>query len=533
MASKLNVYGLSLARLTDLLVTSLNLPKYRGKQLYDGLFKQKQLLDSVKTLSAAQKEALRAAFEFTPGSITQQHRSTDGTVKFLIQPPETGDAVKAVEAVYIPEFGAPGRSRARGGSKSAVIMPRRAGGQRGGGSGAVVAPELIEVVDCDDEEDEDEDAFSEDSDDDAEGASTARRVGAPELSGKGRARGTLCVSSQVGCGLACTFCHTGTQRFNGNLTPADIVGQVVVAMRSDAFQRPSTAAPAGSPSSSPTSSGSGGLPVLPPINHIVFMGQGEPLLNWRNVSAAINILTCPDGLGLAPRRITVSTSGVAPVIPRIATETPGVQLAVSLHAPNDELRSRIMGINKQYPLAALLPACKEFLQLRAAGGKGGATASSAPAGRPKPSARGASSSSSSMAQYTPAARRNRVTFEYVMLAGVNDSLDHARQLRALLFKYFDRAQAHVNLIPFNPWPGSPYEASPWSAITDFQRVVMDDKGLRTTIRRSRGDDVLGACGQLKSSAESKVVRRAAAGGAGSCSTGTGSGDSGSAAPASC
>lgn len=247
-------------------------------------------------------------------------------------------------------------------------------------------------------------------------------------------RATLCVSSQVGCSLACTFCHTGTQAFMGNLSSGDILRQF-------------WALPAS---------------IRALVTNFVFMGQGEPLYNWKALSQAVAILTdTKGGLGVGRGKITVSTSGVAPLIPRIASEL-GVNLAISLHAPTDELRTSIMPINKTYSLEALMEACAQYI----------AHASCA---------------------------TRRISFEYVMLAGINDSPEQAHQL-AHLVKHFP---AHVNLIPFNPWPGAPYKCSPSTVIDEFSRILEQERGVPTTIRRARGRDIMAACGQLKSNELSK------------------------------
>jgi len=240
-------------------------------------------------------------------------------------------------------------------------------------------------------------------------------------------RGTLCVSSQVGCAMDCPFCATGRQGFNRNLSADEIVGQVMLARQelgADATQR---------------------------ISNIVFMGMGEPLANLRAVTRAADILLDDLGFGLSRRRVTISTSGLVPQIRKLA-ETSNVALAVSLHAPNDELRDRLVPINRRYPIDELLLACWD---------------------------------------YARSANLKDVTFEYVMLAGVNDSLDHARQLARLLAN----RPAKVNLIPFNPFPGTRYRCSSEARIREFQEIVMAG-GLIATVRKTRGDDIDAACGQL-------------------------------------
>ncbi|MDX1581725.1 MAG: 23S rRNA (adenine(2503)-C(2))-methyltransferase RlmN, partial [Alphaproteobacteria bacterium] len=253
-------------------------------------------------------------------------------------------------------------------------------------------------------------------------------------------RGTLCVSSQVGCTLTCKFCHTGTQRLVRNLTAAEIVQQVMVA-RDDLGEWPSPS--------------DGRL-----LSNVVLMGMGEPLYNFDQVKAALEIIMDAEGISLSRRRITLSTSGVVPLMERCGAET-GVNLAVSLHAVRDDVRNEIMPINKKYPLHELLSAC---------------------------------------ANYPGASNARRITFEYVMLKGINDSLDDARELVRLLHRY--NIPAKVNLIPFNPWPGSVYECSDWETIEAFSDYVFN-AGISAPIRMPRGRDILAACGQLKSESEKK------------------------------
>jgi 23S rRNA (adenine2503-C2)-methyltransferase len=246
-------------------------------------------------------------------------------------------------------------------------------------------------------------------------------------------RGTLCVSSQVGCTLTCKFCHTGTQKLVRNLNPAEIVGQLLVA-RDSLNDWPSTA-----PGRK--------------VTNVVMMGMGEPLYNFDNVKAALKIVIDGDGLALSKRRVTLSTAGVVPMITRAGAEI-GSGLAISLHAVRDELRDVIVPINKKYPIAELLEACRT---------------------------------------YPGASNARRITFEYVMLKGVNDSLAEARELVRLLAGI----PAKINLIPFNPWPGAPYECSPWSQIEKFAEIV-NKAGYASPVRTPRGRDIMAACGQLKS-----------------------------------
>jgi len=261
-------------------------------------------------------------------------------------------------------------------------------------------------------------------------------------------RGTLCVSSQVGCTLNCTFCHTGTQAWARNLSAAEIVGQVMVARdRLGDF-------PGGTPPDDGglVPSGEG----VRAVSNIVFMGQGEPLYNFDGVREAIAVLTDGEGLSLSKRRITVSTSGVTPEMKRLGEEC-GTMLAVSLHATNDPLRDKLVPLNRRYPIQQLLKACRD---------------------------------------YPGASNARRITFEYVMLKGVNDSPAEAKALVRML----KGLPAKINLIPFNPWPGSPYECSDWETIEKFSEIVFN-AGYASPVRTPRGRDILAACGQLKSETE--------------------------------
>jgi 23S rRNA (adenine2503-C2)-methyltransferase len=258
-------------------------------------------------------------------------------------------------------------------------------------------------------------------------------------------RGTLCISSQVGCTLTCTFCHTGTQKLVRNLTAGEILAQLLVA-RDRLGDFPDKDTPAGA--------------IVPAegrkVTNIVMMGMGEPLYNFEHVKKALLIASDGDGLSLSKRRITLSTSGVVPEIYRTGEEI-GVMLAISLHAVRDELRNELVPINKKYPLEKLMEACRAYPGLSNA---------------------------------------RRITFEYVMLKGVNDSLQDARDLVRLL----KGVPAKINLIPFNPWPGSNYECSDWEQIEKFADFV-NQAGYASPIRTPRGRDILAACGQLKSESE--------------------------------
>jgi 23S rRNA (adenine2503-C2)-methyltransferase len=265
-------------------------------------------------------------------------------------------------------------------------------------------------------------------------------------------RGTLCVSSQVGCTLTCSFCHTGTQRLVRNLTAAEIVAQLVIA-RDRIGDWPDQLPP-----------DDGFLPREAPrfITNIVFMGMGEPLYNTQEVIDAISVLADNEGLSLSRRRITVSTSGVVPQIERLGAEA-NTMLAISLHAVRDELRNELVPINRKYPIQTLLDSCRAYPGLSNA---------------------------------------RRITFEYVMLKGVNDTDADARELVRLL----KGIPAKINLIPFNPWPGSKYECSDWDRIERFSDIVYR-AGYASPVRTPRGRDILAACGQLKSETE-KIRARA-------------------------
>jgi 23S rRNA (adenine2503-C2)-methyltransferase len=260
-------------------------------------------------------------------------------------------------------------------------------------------------------------------------------------------RGTLCISSQVGCTLTCTFCHTGTQKLVRNLTAGEIVGQIMLARdRIKDWPDDITANP------KPPSSGRY-------VTNVVLMGMGEPLYNFDNVKTAINIASDGEGLSLSKRRITLSTSGVVPEIVRAGDEI-GSALAISLHGTTDEIRNKLVPLNKKYPIAELLDACRN---------------------------------------YPGVSNAKRITFEYVMLKDVNDTKEDAKRLVKLLAGI----PAKVNLIPFNPWPGSAYVCSEWDTIENFAEIL-NNAGYASPVRTPRGRDIMAACGQLKS--ESMKVR---------------------------
>ncbi|WP_254894380.1 MULTISPECIES: 23S rRNA (adenine(2503)-C(2))-methyltransferase RlmN [Xanthomonas] len=265
-----------------------------------------------------------------------------------------------------------------------------------------------------------------------------------------KGRGTLCVSSQVGCGLNCTFCSTATQGFNRNLTTAEIIGQVWVAARH-----------------------LGNVPHQQRrLTNVVMMGMGEPLMNFDNVVRAMSVMRDDLGYGLASKRVTLSTSGLVPMIDRLSTES-DVSLAVSLHAANDALRESLVPLNKKYPIAELMESCARYLR--------------------------------------SSKKRDSVTFEYTLMKGINDQPEHARQL-ARLMRQFDNAvqskdAGKVNLIPFNPFPGTRYERSGETEIRAFQKILLDAQVL-TMVRRTRGDDIDAACGQLKGQVMDRTRRQA-------------------------
>jgi len=264
-----------------------------------------------------------------------------------------------------------------------------------------------------------------------------------------KGRGTLCVSSQVGCGLNCTFCSTGTQGFNRNLSTAEIIGQVWVAAKH-----------------------LGNVPHHQrKLTNVVMMGMGEPLLNFDNVVRAMSLMRDDNGFGLANKRVTLSTAGLVPMIDKLS-EVSDVSLAVSLHAPFDELRTQLVPLNKKYPIAELMDACVRYAMR-------------------KP--------------------RTSITFEYTMMKGINDQPEHARGLVKLMRRIDAQVQrantAKVNLIPFNPFPGTRYERSEDSEIRDFQTILLENQVL-TMVRRTRGDDIDAACGQLKGQVMDRTRRQA-------------------------
>jgi 23S rRNA (adenine2503-C2)-methyltransferase len=277
-------------------------------------------------------------------------------------------------------------------------------------------------------------------------------------------RGTLCISSQVGCTLNCSFCHTGTQRLVRNLTPQEIVGQILIAR--DALGDWAGATDRRDGPLPPADAASGASDRR--ITNVVLMGMGEPLYNFDNVRDAMAIAADGDGLAFSRRRITLSTSGVVPEIPRWGAEA-GTMLAISLHATDDALRDRLVPINRKYPIAELLAAARAYPGLSNA---------------------------------------RRITFEYVMLKGVNDSLAEAKALVRLLAGI----PAKINLIPFNPWPGTEHECSDWEQIERFAEIV-NRAGYASPVRTPRGRDIMAACGQLRSESQKRAASERAEPGA--------------------
>jgi 23S rRNA (adenine2503-C2)-methyltransferase len=363
MAEKTNLLDLTLPKLTEWVAAQGEKP-FRAKQLFQWIHQRGVAdFDAMTDLAKSLREKLAERAEVRVPAILSEHRSADGTVKWLF---DVGVG-NGIETVFIPE-------------------------------------------------------------DD---------------------RGTLCVSSQVGCALDCKFCSTGRQGFNRDLAVGEIVGQLRVAnkrlaeLQADGFSYRLTPE---------------ALPAAKPVSNVVMMGMGEPLNNFAAVTDAMEVMLDDLAYGLSRRRVTLSTSGVVPHIRKLKERLP-VALAVSLHAPNDAIRSRIMPVNDAYPIATLLEACRDYLE---------------------------------------AAPRDFITFEYVMLKGVNDAPDHAKELVRTL----EGTPAKVNLIPFNAFPDSGFEKTAPDRVRLFQKVLLD-AGIVATVRRTRGDDIDAACGQLAG----KVVNR--------------------------
>jgi len=373
VAEKTNLLDFTLPALTEWFAAQAEKP-FRAKQVYKWIHQRGvDDFDAMTDLAKSLREKLKEIAQVKPPAILSEHRSTDGTVKWLF---DVGIG-NGIETVYIPE-------------------------------------------------------------DD---------------------RGTLCVSSQVGCALDCKFCSTGRQGFNRDLAVSEIIGQLWVANRRlEEMERQGISTrladpddPSPEPSRSPR-----------PVSNVVMMGMGEPLNNFQPVVDAMSIMLDDHAYGLSRRRVTLSTSGVVPNIRKLAQALP-VALAVSLHAPNDEIRSRIMPVNDAYPIAKLLEACREYLEV---------------------------------------SPRDFITFEYVMLKGVNDAPDHAKELARLL----KSVPSKVNLIPFNPFPDSGFETTEMDRVKRFQQVLLD-AGFIATIRRTRGDDIDAACGQLAGQVVNRMKKK--------------------------
>ena len=373
MEGKTNLLNFTLPGLTDWFAEQGEKP-FRAKQVFQWIHQRGVGdFDAMTDLAKSLREKLKAIAEVRPPAILSEHRSADGTVKWLF---DVGVG-NGIETVYIPE-------------------------------------------------------------DD---------------------RGTLCVSSQVGCALDCKFCSTGRQGFNRDLQVSEIVGQLWVANRrleemeaqgiSTRLSDPDDPSP--EPSRSPR-----------PVSNVVMMGMGEPLNNFQPVVDSMSVMLNDHAYGLSRRRVTLSTSGVVPNIRKLAQALP-VALAVSLHAPNDEIRSRIMPVNDAYPIAKLLDACRDYLEV---------------------------------------SPRDFITFEYVMLKGVNDAPDHAKELAKLL----KSVPSKVNLIPFNPFPESGFATTDMDRVKRFQQVLLD-AGYIATIRKTRGDDIDAACGQLAGQVVNRMKKK--------------------------
>ncbi len=366
MAERTNLLDLTLPRLTEWFAQQGEKP-FRAKQVFRWIH-QRGVADfgAMTDLAKGLREKLEATAEVRAPAILSEHKSADGTVKWLF---DVGVG-NGIETVFIPE-------------------------------------------------------------DD---------------------RGTLCVSSQVGCALDCKFCSTGRQGFNRDLSVSEILGQLWVANRRlEELGAARLPAPDGEESS-----------YLRPVTNVVMMGMGEPLNNFAPVVDAMSIMLDDNAYGLSRRRVTLSTSGVVPNIRKLKDALP-VALAVSLHAPNDAIRSSIMPINDAYPIATLLEACNDYLE---------------------------------------AAPRDFITFEYVMLKGVNDAPDHAKELARTL----STVPCKVNLIPFNPFPESGFEKTAMERVRLFQKILID-AGYIATVRKTRGDDIDAACGQLAGQVVNRMKRK--------------------------
>jgi 23S rRNA (adenine2503-C2)-methyltransferase len=394
-------------------LASIGEKPFRAKQLMRWIHHYgEREFANMSDISKALRDQLARHAVIEPPRLREEQISADGTRKWLL---EVGSG-NAIEAVFIPEGDIEARSQAAGDAaahQDAIAPLEEANTSLPGRSSLA-------------------------------GASSYAQ---------GRYRGTLCISSQVGCALECTFCSTGRQGFNRNLTVGEIIGQLWWANR--------TLAGGGGESSAASSAGKPAQPPRRMISNVVMMGMGEPLANFDNVTTAMDLMLDDCAYGLSRRRVTLSTSGMVPALDRLRERCP-VALAVSLHAPSDELRDQIVPINRKYPLAELLAACRRYLER---------------------------------------APRDFITFEYVMLDGVNDSPQQARQVVELCAGL----PCKFNLIPFNPFPNSGYRRSKTAAIQRFRDVLMH-AGYVVTVRKTRGDDIDAACGQLAGKVVDKTRR---------------------------
>ena len=388
MSKPTNLLDFTLPGLTEWFAAQGEKP-FRAKQVFRWIHQRGVAdFDAMTDLAKSLREKLKALAVVQAPAILSEHRSADGTVKWLFDVGRgaggSGEKTNGIETVYIPESG----------------------------------------------------------------------------------RGTLCVSSQVGCALDCKFCSTGRQGFNRDLGVSEIIGQVWVANRRleemEAQGLPARLSKAADVDEDGAEADMAEVLSPKPVTNVVMMGMGEPLNNFRPVVDAMSIMLDDHAYGLSRRRVTLSTSGVVPHIRKLKDALP-VALAVSLHAPNDDIRSRIMPINDAYPIASLLDACRDYLEV---------------------------------------APRDFITFEYVMLKGVNDAPDHARELLRTL----EGTPAKVNLIPFNPFPESGFERTPADRVRLFQKILLD-AGIIATVRKTRGDDIDAACGQLAGQVVNRMKRK--------------------------
>jgi 23S rRNA (adenine2503-C2)-methyltransferase len=402
--------------------------------------------DAMTDMSKALRARLQDCARITAPRVIRETTAGDGTHKWLLDV-GTGNAI---ETVFIPEGDRDGWN---GGRRDEEQGPHSWGCDRGTGQGASPASPrasagsdpggsplpLGDAPACGDVTPERDASASVTATPTLSDGLSARRIGSLHRAPR-RYRGTLCISSQAGCALECSFCSTGAQGFNRNLSTEEIISQLWWANR--CLGR--------------------GVSADRPISNVVMMGMGEPLANFDNVVAALQLMLDDLAYGLSRRRVTVSTAGLVPGIDRLRDACP-VALAVSLHAPDDELRDRLVPINRKYPIRELLAACVRYLDR---------------------------------------APRNFIMFEYVMLGGVNDSVGQARELAALV----KDVPCKLNLIPFNAFPGSHYVRSAPDAIARFRDVLMQ-AGLLATIRKTRGDDIEAACGQLAGQVQDRTKRR--------------------------